>query len=328
MSAKETRTRPTKRWGLFGCMAIAPAIAFAGGAWRIGAESMLEAVEQFATELPEGVTVSYSVDRIEGFPLRLRAPLRDVQLRYPRGEGYEAERLLIETDLLRPNRLTFRTAADQRIAIGRHAFIVTMDRASLSVREDCESAPCAQATIVRVRVNSSVGASPWALSAARARIILAYGGSDGGAGAELEIVSVSAGQGDAPVFERVAGSGMIAGPTDLAPFGSLDLRSFELQAGAASISASGVIGVGASGNLDGTIALVIDRPIEIAERLRKADILVPEQIDAVSAALALAAFASGGAVQLDVEFRGGGVFIDGRRMAELGCVVCEAPHAP
>ncbi len=328
MTAAERRARSIKRLGLLACLAFASAFAFAGGVWRVGAETMLEAIEQFAVAPPDGVVISYRADPVEGFPLRLRAPLREVKLLHDLGGRYDTERLVVETALWRPGVLKFRPLSDQTILIGARMSVVSLRRADFSVSENCAISPCAQATIKRAQI-----AMPWlskgaVISVDRARMSAADAEASDGLRVEFDIKGVSAEAADNPMFERIIGSATLGGATVSAPYGRIDLASVEFQAGEAKMVASGDVGLDASGYLEGRILVALDKPFDLAARVQQAAIFEPDQIDAISTALALAALASGGAVEADILFTGGGAFIEGRRVAELGCIACDMLKSP
>jgi hypothetical protein len=217
---------------------------------------------------------------------------------------------------------------DQYVLIGRRMSVVSLQRADFSVSQRCAVSPCAQAMIQRAQI-----AMPWVskgavISVNQARISAADDEASDGLHVELDIKGVSAEVVNNPIFERIKGMATIERPTGSAPPGRIDLASAEFHAGEAKMVASGVIGLDASGFLEGRISVAIDRPFDLAARLQQADIFEPDQIDAVSTALALAAFASGGAVKADILFSGGGMFVEGRRVAALGCIVCPSLQSP
>lgn len=317
-----------KRWGLIACLALAPAMALAGGAWRIGADQLRYAMMSFAAAAPDDVSVSYRVGSIRGFPFALRAPLRDVNIAHSQGGSYHADHLEVVAPLWRPRSLYFRPITEQFLNIGRHGFSVTFDEARLTQMRRCGSMPCIQATIARIRMTSPLILPVDGVTAAHARVSIAHEIIDGNIEIDFEIENLSAGAAFPALIERIAGEGSISRSSAFTPFGVISLQRFEILAGEARLAASGILGLDASGFLEGNVSLALNKPLDIAARMRQSGVFKASDVETASAVLASAALALRGRAELPVTFSEGAVYVDGRPIAQTSCFVCGAPARP
>ncbi len=290
-------------------------LVFAGSyaaLWTAGAAAMRKTVGALA-ELSGPVRIEMGSFRTKGFPFFLRGQMRDVSLRNE-ALFWRAPEVAVDALPIGPNRFVFTAPGAQALDLGRWgAYEVTMSGARASVAR-------AHGAFVADAQADSITALPTRGALALSANGVLFKAAPDNAKARAIHASLFAGGFEVMRDSRVARGEKLLFDSVLMAQGEaagLDIKQMTLTAHGGSVELTGVVTIGEDGYPSGVLQSTLKNPKGLAVFLADLGAISSDEARTAGAALALAAFATGGEIKAPIELKDGAARIAGVKIANL-----------
>lgn len=331
---------PSRAAGIGLLVATGLLVAVYALVWRAGAAEMRRSISTWADDQrAEGVDVSWSTLKVEGFPFRLRGVLTAPAIAYEESRlSWRADALRIDASLFAPDALGFSSRGAQRLSLGGAGeWSLSAPDGAARIRSrprglwelDVRSGPSrlerldGAGLVVTQSTRLSVAPDPDDPARIVLRLImdgLDIEAEDAAAQFEAVLADFALSRADLLV-EAGADAWRAAG-------GAVDIERFALDSEGARLAARGTLGLDADGYPAGALAAEIADPGGLAVLLGRAGVLRGEDVEAARAGLTLAAIAGGGRIRGPLKLEQGEARIAGVRLAQLPKIVAPAVDYP
>lgn len=328
----ETATRVSRKW-LYIAWALGALVFLAYVLiWRYAAGEMKTAVNDWvADQRAAGLSVAHGPVTSDGFPFFLRVHIDAPDIASQDQWRWKADRLTLDALPYDLSRLIFSPTGEQWIETaegGRWRY--TADDLRASIAKDKERGWVFAVTIANAlssqvdsAENLSLGElivdvapapgdpSTLTLSLAARDIVYKYGpGADDPISVTRFDTALALSQSD-----------MLIGPDPLEIWrraaGKLTIMGLSANINGAELSLTGALAIDPEGWPDGKITTMIRKPAGLAPAIARTGALGPREAQAAAAGLAMAAIASGGAIEAPIVLENGVATIAGVKIADL-----------
>ena len=297
------------------------------GLWRYGAGQLEEGVHQWVGEQrAAGLLVEHGRIKRDGFPFFLRVHVDAPGIASHGAFEWRGEQITLDALPYDLNRLIISPSGKQTIAskdIGD--WTVTADDMRLSIANDKERGWAFAMNIANAVALETAGDSveideliydlaPDAKD--QTTLVLSLAGQNVSFAREDRTVAIDSTQTALSLtqasFLTSGNAGYWAGAG-----GALIVHGLTLAISDAEIAVTGKLGLDEQKRPEGVLNTLITRPAGLAPVIAASGALSKEEADAAAAGLALAAMTQGGKIERKVEFKDGGILVDGAKIANM-----------